>query len=124
MYRKALPLIAALLLSSGVALAQTGSGSGSGAGTGSNSSGNNTGQNDNTGGTSTGSTGSIGTSTHGLDVNNDGRLTLQEFRQSGQSGDDMFSGLSSDQIRSLQDDCKNDQVADNKDTCDRLAKMK
>ena len=59
-----------------------------------------------------------------MDNDNDGKISVGEMRDHMRSNTQALQGLSPDQVRSLQDECKNDNIADNKSTCDEINKLK
>ena len=61
---------------------------------------------------------------HPGDSDNSGTLSVGEMREHMRSNTQALQGLSPDQIRNLQDECKNDSIADNKSTCDEINKLK
>jgi hypothetical protein len=65
-----------------------------------------------------------GSGQSGMDNDNDGKISVGEMREHMRSNTQALQGLSPDQIRSLQDECKNDNVADNKSTCEEINKLK
>jgi hypothetical protein len=65
-----------------------------------------------------------GNNVSGMDTNSDGKVSVGELRDHMKSNTQALQGLSPDQVRALQDECKNDNIADNKSTCDELSKIK
>jgi hypothetical protein len=65
-----------------------------------------------------------GSNQSGMDTDNNGKVSVGEMREHMRSNTQALQGLSPDQIRNLQDECKNDSIADNKSTCDEINKLK
>ena len=65
-----------------------------------------------------------GSNQSGMDTDNNGKISVGEMREHMRSNTQALQGLSPDQIRNLQDECENDNVADNKSTCDEINKLK